>query len=281
MRGGVSLLPQHYEDIVAQQPDIGWFSINAEHYLGLGGESHYYLERIAARYPLAMQCHSLSIGAAESVNEKHLQDIAALVQRYAPCNVSTSLSWCRWQGAYFAENLPVPYTEESLDQLVINIRQVQNTLGRRILLENPATLFALQGNSLSESDFLAELVRSTGCGILLNLSNLYVSSLNTNSEPFKELQGYPLAAVKEVHVSGHSLRPLDNQHMLLIADNHAHIAKPVWQLLRDTYSRMPGPVATLVAWDRQNPDFAALKEQMDRVDHIIEEQLQPSRGPAV
>lgn len=281
VRGGVSLLPQYYEEIISQQPDIGWFAIKAEHYLGLGGEPHFYLEKIAARYPLSMQTHSLSLGGAESVNSKHLQDIHSLVERYAPCHVSASLSWSRWQGGYFAENLPLPYTEESLDQLIINIRSVQTALGRSILLENPATLFALEGTDFSEGEFLSELVRNTGCGVALDLNNLYVSCLNTDTEPFRELQTYPLAAVKEIQVSGHSLRPLDEDHMLLIADQHAHIAKPVWQLLRDTLARLPNSIATLVEWDHQNPDLPALIEQMDRADEIIEERRLPGRGVAL
>lgn len=281
IRGGVSLHPSYYEEIVNQQPDIGWFAIKAEHYLGLGGPSHHYLEKIAAHYPLSIQCHSLSIGAAESVNEKHLLDVRSLLERYDPSHISVSLSWCRWQGAYFAENLPLPYTDEALDQLTINIRNVQNALGRRVLLENPATLFALEGNTYNEGAFLSDLVRNTGCGVLLDLNNLYVSCLNTGEEPFKELHSYPLAAVKEIHISGHSLRPLDEHHMLLIADHQSHIAKPVWQLLRDTLTRLPSPVATLVEWDHQHPDLPMLLEQMQKVDHIIAEQLQSARRATV
>lgn len=278
IRGGISLLPQYYDELVNQRPDIGWLAIKAEHYLGLGGEPHHYLEQIAAHYPLSIQCHSLSIGAAESVNDKHLQDIRSLLERYAPSHTSTSLSWCRWQGAYFAENLPLPYTEESLDQVTINIRSVQNALGRRILLENPPTLFALESSTFSEGAFLTDLVRNTGCGVLLDLNNLYVSCLNTNSDPFRELQSYPLAAVKEIHISGHSLRPLDNDNMLLIADHQAHIAKPVWQLLRDTLTRLPGPVAILVEGNHLAPDLTALLEQMDKIDELIDERRRFPRG---
>lgn len=278
VRGGVSLLPQYYDEIVAQRPDIPWFAIKAEHYLGLGGEPHYYLEKIAARYPLSIQCDSLSIGAAESVNDKHLQDVRSLLERYAPCHVSASLSWSRWQGAYFAENLPLPYTEESLDQVIINVRSVQNALGRSILVENPATLFALEGNTFSEGVFLENLVRATGCGVLLDLNNLYVSCLNTGTDPFREMQSYPLAAVKEIHISGHSLRPLDENHMLLIADHQAHIAKPVWQLLRDTLARLPSSVATLVEWDHQNPDLPTLMAQMRKVDEMIQERQPLAQG---
>lgn len=271
VRGGISLHPSYYEDIVNQRPEIGWFGIKAEDYLGLGGPSHHYLEKIAARYPLSVQCHSLSIGTAESVNDKHILDVRSLLERYSPTHVSVTLSWSRWQGAYFAENLPIPYNQESLDQLAINIRGIQNKLGRRVLLENPAALFALEGSTYDEGEFLSELVRNTGCDVLLDLNNLYVSCQNINTDPFKALLSYPLAAVKEIHISGHSLRPLDEHHMLLVADHQSHIAKPVWQLLKDTLARLPKAVATLVEWDQKNPDLLTLMEQMQKVDDIIEE----------
>jgi uncharacterized protein len=281
IRGGVSLHPMYYEEILEGQPDIGWFAVHAEDYLGLGGPAHHYLERIAARYPLSIQCSSLSIGSAESVNSKHLQDIHSLIQRYTPSHMSLSLSWCRWQGAYFVENLPLPYSDEALDQVTMNIRSVQNTLGRRVMIENPARLFALDGNAYSEGAFLAELVRNTGCGIVLDLSNLYVSCQNTGADPYKELNEYPLAAVKEVHISGHSLRPLDTNNMLLIADQHPHITKPVWQLLRDTLSRLPGAVPTLVEWDRQNSDWTLLLTQMRKVDEMIQDWERTPLGATV
>ena len=281
IRGGISLHPEYYDEIINQQPDVGWFSLKAEHYLGLGGAPHHYLEKIAAHYPISIQCHSISIGSAESVNDKHLQDILSLIERYVPSEVSISLSWSRWQGAYFAENLPLPYTTEALDQIAINIKSVQNALGRRVLLENPATLFELENNELTEGAFFTDLVRHTGCGLALDLNNLYVSCLNTGKDAFRELQDYPLAATKEIHLSGHSLRPLDDQNMLLIADHDAHIAKPVWQLYRDVLSRLPNPAATLVEWNHKRPDLALSMEQMTKVDGIIEEQQQTSRGVAL
>src|SRR5690606_16850424 len=201
-----------------------------------------------AIYPLSMNCRTLSLGSAESVNGVHLQDIAALVERYSPAQFSDYLAWNRWQGGYFHQMFPLPYTTESLDQVSFNVRTVQNTLGRRILLENPARFMSLDGE-FSEGVFLSELVRSSGCGLLLDLTNLYLSCLNLDKDPFKELQQYPLAAVKEIHLSGYSLMPLDDDYVLSIDDQSTTICKPVWQLFRDALTQMPTPVATLIEWD--------------------------------
>lgn len=269
-RAGISLRPQHYQDILGSQPDVGWFEIHPEEYLGLGGASHHYLERVAANYPLAMNCQSLSLGSAESVNGKHLQDIASLVERYSPAQFSDHLAWNRWQGSYYRQMLPLPYTTESLDQVSFNVRTVQNTLGRRILLENPARFLSLE-DEFSEGLFFAELVRSSGCGLLLDLTNLYLSCLNLGKDPFKELQQYPLAAVKEIHLAGHSLMPLDDDYILLIDDHSNTVCKPVWQLYREALTQMPAPVATLIEWDENVPDLAVLVEQAKKADSIITE----------
>ncbi|MBC6905641.1 DUF692 domain-containing protein [Saccharophagus sp. K07] len=269
-RAGISLRPQHYQEILNSQPDVGWLEIHPEDYLGLGGASHHYLERIAAIYPLAMNSRSLSLGSAESVNSKHLQDIAALVERYRPAQFSDHLAWSRWQRGYFHSMFPLPYTLESLDQVSFNVRTVQNTLGRRILVENPARLLSLD-DEFSEGVFLSELVRASGCGLLLDITNLYLSCLNLGKDPFRELQQYPLAAVKEIHLSGHSLMPLDDDYVLLVDDQSTTICKPVWQLYREALTQLPAPVATLIEWDENVPELSVLVEQAKKADQIIAE----------
>lgn len=269
-RAGISLHAQHYQEILNNQPDIGWFEIHPEQYLGLGGAAHHYLEKITAHYPLAMNCQSLSIGSAESVNGRHLQDIKSLVERYAPAQFSEHLGWNRWQGGYFHQLLPLTYSTESLDHVSFNVRTVQNTLGRRILVENPARFMNLE-DDFSEGLFLSELVRSSGCGLLLDLTNLYLSCLNLGRDPFKELQTYPLAAVKEIHLAGHSLLPLDDDYVLLVDDRSTTVCKPVWQLYKEALLQMPGPVATLIEWDEQIPGLEVLLEQARKADQIAEE----------
>lgn len=269
-RAGISLQARHYQEILANRPAVGWMEIHPEHYLGLGGAAHHYLEKIAADYPLSMNCRSLSIGSAESVNGRHLQDIKSLVERYAPAQFSEHLGWNRWQGVYLSQLLPLPYTTESLDQVSFNVRTVQNSLGRRILVENPARFMKLE-DELGEGLFFSELVRSSGCGMLLDLTSLYLSCLNLGRDPFKELQSYPLAAVKEIHLAGHSLMPLDDNYILLVDDRSNTVCKPVWQLYKEALQQMPGPVATLIEWDEQVPEMGILLEQARKADTIIEE----------
>ncbi len=269
-RAGVSLQPQHYQEILSSQANISWVEIHPEDYLGLGGAAHFYLEKIATGYPLSMNCRSLSLGSAESIDSQHLQDIAALVERYSPAQFSEHLAWNRWQGNHYHQLFPLPYTTESLDQVSFNVRTVQNTLGRRILLENPTRFFALE-EEFSEGAFFTELVRASGCGLLLDLTSLYLSCLNLGQDPFKELQQYPLAAVKEIHLGGHALMPLDDDYILSIDDHSAPICKPVWQLYREALLQMPVPVATLIEWDHQVPELAVLVEQAEKANQIMDE----------
>lgn len=269
-RAGVSLQPQHYQEILSSQAHISWVEIHPEDYLGLGGAAHFYLEKIATGYPLSMNCRSLSLGSAESIDSQHLQDIAALVERYSPAQFSEHLAWNRWQGNHYHQLFPLPYTTESLDQVSFNVRTVQNTLGRRILLENPTRFFALE-EEFSEGAFFTELVRASGCGLLLDLTSLYLSCLNLGQDPFKELQQYPLAAVKEIHLGGHALMPLDDDYILSIDDHSAPICKPVWQLYREALLQMPVPVATLIEWDHQVPELAVLVEQAEKANQIMDE----------
>lgn len=270
-RAGISLLPQHYPEILNSPPDVGWFGIHPEDYLGLGGAAHAHLEKIAARYPLSMNGRSLSLGSAESVDAKHLHNVTSLVQRYTPAHFSEQLSWNRWQGSYFHQQLPLPYTTESLDQVGFNVKTVQTTLGRRILLENPARFLQFE-EELSEGAFFTELVRSTGCGVLLDLTSLYISCLNLGLDPFKELARYPMAAVKEIHLSGHTQILTDDEHILLVDDRSTNICKPVWQLYREALSQMPSPVPTLIEWGKNNvPSLKLLVEQAEKADQIINE----------
>ncbi len=237
----------------------------------MGGDAHHNLEKISVDYPISMNSRALSIGSAESVNAKHLQDMSSLISRYKPAQFSEHLAWSRWQGSFFYELLPVPYTLEALDQVAINIKDVQNTLGRRILLENPSSYITLSNSDLSEGEFFSELVRNTGCGMLLDINSLYTSCQNTGLNPYKELESYPLAAVKEIHLGGHSLLPLDEQVMLLVNDCGDDISKPVWQLYRETLSLLPMPVATLIEWEKKPPVLSELMKIAQKADDIMNE----------
>ncbi len=276
-RAGLSFSSEYAKELLLPQPQVAWLEVIPEHFLASAGEAHHLLERLALQYPLTMCAQGFSLGSAESLPIEYLAAIKKLVDRYRPAHVSASLNWNRWQGVYLTEPLPLPYTEESLDQVSINIKNVQSTLGRRILVENPAVYITLDGHEMGEGTFIEELIRSTGCGFLLDINNLYVSSSNAGQDPFKVLASYPLAAVQEIHLSGHSLLPLDDTNMLLVNDHASAVWKPVWQLYRDALELMPKPVATLV--DRQNelPPLTALLEEVQKVNGILEE-LESNKG---
>ena len=276
-KAGISLRPEHYSLLLDSQQSIAWLEIRPHDYFGDGGAPHHYLSRLAEKYPLAMHGHGLSLGSAESVSDDYLRALKKLIDRYPPVVVSETLCWSRWQGGYLSEPLPVPYNAETLDQVSINIKHVQNSLGRRILVENPSCYLPLEGSTMTEGAFFEELLRHTGCGLLLDLNNLYVSAMNTGQDPSKMLAGYPMAAVQEIHLSGHALQPLDEDCMLLVTNHSADIWKPVWQLYREALAALPRPVATLIEWYDEPAPFDVLLASAVKATGLIEESL-PAGG---
>lgn len=259
-RAGVSLNPQHYRDILDTHPDLSWLEVQPDFYLGLGGTAHFYLEKLAKAFPIGFNSSLLSIGSAESVNDTTLNDLKRLVEIYQPCTFTELLSWNRWQGTYLKTPQPLPYTDETFDQVCLNIKAVQNTLGRRILVENAAHMLPFAVNTITESEFFHELVRATGCGVCLNVSHLYISSHNFGRDPFRRLSDYPLAAVQQLRLSGITSVPLTNQQLVMTDYDAGDIGKPVWQLYRAILSEMPGPVATSVSFTSPKFRLDALTE---------------------
>lgn len=278
-RAGLSFSSAYTEELLTPQPQVAFLEVIPEQFLAASGNAHHLLDALALQYPLTMHAQGLSLGSAESLPMEYLETIRKFVERYRPAQISASLNWNRWQGLYLSEPLPLPYTEESLDQVSINIKTVQKTLGRRILVENPAVYLTLDGHEMSEGSFIEELIRLTGCGFLLDINNLYISCSNANQDPFKVLAGYPLAAVQEVHLSGHSLLPLDENNMLLVNDWACAVWKPVWQLFRDALELMPKPVATLVDWQNELPPLQTLLEEVQRVNTVLEDLKPRIQGP--
>jgi len=270
---GISLRPEHYSILLEDQSNIAWLEIRPYDYFGEGGAPHHYLKKLTEKYPLAMHGHGLSLGSAESVNSDYLRALKKLMDRYPPVVVSETLCWSRWQGVYLSEPLPLPYNAETLDQVSINIKNVQNSLGRRILIENPSCYLSLEANTMSEGAFFEELLRHTGCGLLLDLNNLYVSAMNTGQDPSKVLASYPMAAVQEIHLSGHSLQPLDEDNMLLVTNHSADIWKPVWQLYREALTALPRPVATLIEWYADPAPFDVILASAVKANGILQESL--------
>ena len=268
-RSGISLNPEHYKEILDTHPAIAWLDAPCEYYLGLGGAPHYYLEKIAEHYPLAINSRALSIGSAESVDPSTLNDVQRLLEIYKPSQFTELLCWTRWQGKHFNTPMPLPYTWESLDQVSLNIKAIQNTFGRRILIENPANFMCFSPQDCTEGEFFQELVRSTGCGIALNLTHLYISNVNLNKDPFKALAEYPLAAIQQVKLKGQKPLPLDENQIIMVDTANGEVSKPIWRLYRALLHEIPGGVSTSVEWTQNIPSLSYLLDVAEQADDVM------------
>lgn len=278
-QSGIQLRQEVFEPLLNGPRKAHWLAFAPEEFLAMGGGSHHILEQLADTFPLSMIARGLSIGSAESVNETHVQNIHSLVDRYNPCNISTPLSWCRWQGKYFAEDLPLPLSYETLDQVSINLRAIQNTLGRRVLVSNAAQYIHLKTEELPLGEFYEELVRLSGCGIALNLTALYVNALNRDRDPFKDLKELPLAAVREIHLCGQTQMQLNADRVLVMEDAEESVSKPVWQLFRELLNLLPKPVATLIRWrSNSSPNLKQLFDDTRKVDELIDARINEKDG---
>lgn len=256
-RAGVGLKPEHVQDIVSTQPDIGFFEVHAENYMVPGGPFHHHLTRIRERYALSIHGVGLSIGAEGPLDLDHLNRLKHLLDRYQPASFSEHLAWSTHGATFLNDLLPLPYTTATLHQVCAHIDQVQLHLGRRLLLENPATYLEFASSTWSEAAFLSEVIRRTGCGLLLDVNNVYVSSVNHQRDPQAFIRALPLAQVGEIHLAGFAESQDGNGDVLLIDSHGAPVAPAVWDLYRFTLA-LTGPVATLLERDNHIPPWPVL-----------------------
>ncbi|WP_438391241.1 MNIO family bufferin maturase [Caballeronia sp. DA-9] len=266
---GVGLKPEHYRTILESRPDIGFFEVHAENYMGAGGPPHRFLSAICESYPLSIHGVGLSIGADRPLDPDHLERLKLLIARYTPKLFSEHLAWSSHDCGFLNDLLPVPYTEESLARVVDHIDQVQDVLGRQMLLENPSTYLAFEESTYSETDFIAAVAQRTGCGLLLDINNLYVASINQQWDPFSYIDEYPLAAVQEIHLAGHTEEADEKNRPLLIDTHDRHVAGIVWDLFAYAIRRT-GPIPTLIEWDSNIPGWQTLKAEAERANTVIE-----------
>lgn len=267
-RGGVGLKAPHYRTILETRPDIGFFEVHAENYMGAGGPPHRYLAAIREHYPLSLHGVGLSIGADRPLDRDHLQHLEHLIARYAPGLFSEHLAWSSHDAGFLNDLLPVPYTTETLGRVSSHIDQIQEALGRQMLLENPSTYLAFSESTYSEIDFIAELVRRTGCGLLLDVNNVYVASTNQQWDPVAYIEAYPLSHVREIHLAGYT-READDKERPLLIDTHD---RPVDEIVWDLFARavkLIGPVPTLIEWDADVPAWPTLKAEAERAEAIM------------
>jgi uncharacterized protein len=254
---GVGFKPEHFADILASAQPVGFFEIHAENYMGAGGQPHAQLRALAERYALSVHGVALSIGAMQPLDREHLARIKLLCDRYQPASFSEHLAWSSHDEHYFNDLLPLPYSEETLARVIEHVDAVQDALDREMLLENPARYVRFAESTMSECEFLATVSGRTGCGLLLDLNNVFVSACNHGTSAERYLRDFPLARVKEIHLAGHDVQTDGTGASLCIDSHGAPVADPVWALYEDVIARA-GALPTLIEWDNDVPSWAEL-----------------------
>lgn len=267
-RAGLGLKPEHFRDILEARPQLGFFEVHAENYMVDGGAFHHYLGLIRRDYPLSVHGVGLSIGGESPLDEAHLDRLAALLERYAPQSFSEHLAWSSHGENFLNDLLPVPYHAATLARVCAHIDRVQERLGRRMLLENPATYVEFAASTMSETDFVGEVIRRTGCGLLLDVNNVYVSCTNHGRDPYACIDALPLQAAGEIHLAGFA-RDVDAAGDPLLIDSHgAPVAQAVWDLYRYTLART-GPLPTLIERDNDIPAFPVLFAEARQAEVLL------------
>lgn len=267
-RAGVGLKPEHFQEILATQPDIGFFEVHAENYMVPGGPFHHYLTRIRERYALSIHGVGLSIGADAPLDIDHLDALAVLLKRYQPESFSEHLAWSTHSAVFLNDLLPLPYNTATLQRVCDHIDQVQSHLGRRMLLENPATYIEFSASTWNEATFLSEVVRRTGCGLLLDVNNVYVNSVNHQRDANAVIRALPLSQVGEIHLAGFAEQVDGNGDLLLIDSHGSPVAQAVWDLYAFTLG-LTGPVATLLERDSDIPTWPVLLAEANLADRQL------------
>lgn len=264
-RAGVGLKGEHYQDILDGKPDLGFFEVHAENYMGDGGPPHRYLTAIRERYPLSVHGVGLSIGGAGDLDAAHLERLARVVDRYEPGLVSEHLAWSTHDTGFLNDLLPLPYTEETLARVVEHVDQVQQRLKRQILIENPSTYVVFETSTMGEIEFISELAKRAGCGLLFDVNNVFVSATNHGWSAEAYVDAYPVEQVGEIHLAGHAEDVDDAGAPLLIDAHDREVKDDVWALYARTLRRT-GPLPSLIEWDNDVPEWPVLMAEAARAD---------------
>jgi uncharacterized protein (UPF0276 family) len=268
---GTGLKPEHAQDIFESPRAVDFFEIHAENYMGAGGPPHHLLRRIASEYPLSVHGVGLSIGGAGPLDRDHLARLKKLIGEVRPALFSEHLAWSSHEGVYLNDLLPLPYNARTLDCVVRHIDEVQHTLDTRLLLENPSTYVSFETSHMDEAEFLHAVAVRTGCGLLLDVNNVYVSSVNHGFDAAAYIDRFPIEFVGEIHLAGFAEDQDANAGRLLIDAHGAPVADAVWSLYRRTLARS-GPVPTLIEWDNDVPDFATMVTEVSLARAVLVEE---------
>jgi len=271
-RAGIGLRLPHHARVMEERHAADWLEVHPENYMSAGPAARE-LDLIRRDHALSLHAVGLSLGSADGVRDEHLARMASLILRYAPGLVSDHLSWSSIEGVHFPDLLPLPYTEETLKVVTRNLEHAQTALKRQILVENPSTYFQVSLSSMSEPEFLGELVRRSGCAILLDINNIYVSARNHGMDPAASLRAYlraiPASAIEEVHLAGHTVQRLQSGRDLRIDDHGSTVSADVWRLY-ETAIAATGARPTLIEWDNELPDLAVLQAEAGKAQAIMD-----------
>ncbi len=267
-QAGIGLRAQHHAEIIQHRPAIGWLEAHSENYFAHGGPQRRVLEKIRTHYALSLHGVGLSIGSTDPLDSTHLRELARLIRDFEPMLVSEHLSWSSAGGRFTNDLLPLPYTEEALRHMVARVRQVQETLDRQILIENVSSYLQFTHSTWSEWDFVAALARESGCGLLLDVNNIYVSAMNHGFDPCTYLDAIPRDTVQEIHLAGHAVNVVGSREIRI--DTHgSQVCDPVWALYRAALLRF-GHIPTLIEWDTDIPTLEVLVAEAAKADRIAE-----------
>jgi len=266
---GVGLRFQHHRTALEEKPGVAWFEVHSENYFG-GGTPLTYLDAIRRDYPLSLHGVGLSLGSAEGLDERHLGRIRALMERIEPGLVSEHLAWNAVDAAHFADLLPLPLSEEALTIVCRNIEVTQDFLGSQILVENPSSCLRYRHSTIPEWEFMAEIAGRTGCGILCDVNNIFVSACNHGFDARRYLRGLPVGRIGEIHLAGHRVRELDDGRSIRIDDHGSRVCDEVWSLYA-LAAELFGRVPTLIEWDTDVPPLATLLQEAAKARTIMTE----------
>ena len=269
---GVGYKPQHFKDITKDAHPVEWLEIHAENYMGDGGRPLAQLRHLAERFAISVHGVGLSIGGEGRLDPEHLARLEHLCSWLQPASFSEHLAWSTHDSHYLNDLLPLPYTARTLQRVADHIDEVQEVLGRRMLLENPSSYLAFDESTYSETEFLTEITRRTGCGLLLDVNNVFVSATNLNLDPRAYIADFPIDKVGEIHLGGHDEDEDDHGAPLLIDSHGREVADPVWGLLDHVLERS-GPRPLLIEWDANVPEWSELAAQANRAAKALDRVL--------
>lgn len=264
---GIGIKPQHYKDLLRDAGPIAFVEVHAENFMGAGGPPHRWLTAIRERFPLSVHGVGLSIGGRDPLDREHLARLARLVERYQPELVSEHLAWSADDGLFLNDLLPPPLTTANLRTIAAHIDQMQEALKRQILIENPSSYLAYSRSDYSEPDFLNKLAICTGCGILLDINNVYVSAFNLGFSAEKYVDSIDAGRVLEIHMAGHALDEFEGGALRI--DNHGSAPSNEVCAIYQRFIRRAGPRPTLLEWDTNIPDFAVMTAETVRLRRLV------------